>query len=112
MKKLLLGTSFALLLSSGGLVAQIPQDRGTDGHYFIAKQVTAAPTVEMVYYTDRREIERAYYARGGRDVEGVVNAFSIESDGHCEIHAMEPTAWYMPEAYGHELMHCVHGKFH
>ena len=43
-----------------------------------------------------------------------VHAFSVydPNTNICTIHIVKPARIYMPEHMGHELMHCVYGKWH
>lgn len=39
-------------------------------------------------------------------------AFSQYNNQNCIIHIVEPEKLYVPEFYGHEIMHCVYGDWH
>lgn len=36
----------------------------------------------------------------------------INKTGTCEIHIVDAAKQYLPELAGHELMHCIYGRWH
>lgn len=36
----------------------------------------------------------------------------LTPQGVCTIYIVDPAVKYIPEDYGHELIHCVYGNFH
>lgn len=88
------------------------RERGADAFYFDKKDYTRDEfTVRVVYYDNLRILKRAYQNFGGSH-GGTIYSFSVDRNGVCEIHTMDPEVWYIPQYVGHEVMHCVHGKFH
>lgn len=88
------------------------RERGADAFYFERKDKNRLEfPVRIVYYDDLRLIARVYRNFGGGH-GGTIYSFSVERDGVCEIHTMDPEKWYIPQYIGHEVMHCAHGNFH
>lgn len=44
--------------------------------------------------------------------ERELQAFSVITSKTCTIHMVDPAVRYMPEFFGHELVHCLYGEFH
>lgn len=36
----------------------------------------------------------------------------VSENGSCEIHIVDPAVSYKPEYMGHELAHCIYGRWH
>lgn len=60
-----------------------------------------------------REIAKNKY-HFPREEAGHLLAFSVWSpdNNRCKIYIIDPHTLYMPEQYGHELMHCAYGNWH
>jgi len=39
-------------------------------------------------------------------------AWSIIRAGNCEVHIVDPSRSYQPQWTGHEVTHCIWGRFH
>ncbi len=48
----------------------------------------------------------------GRSVSSKVLAWSRIREGVCEIHIIKATVEYRPDLLGHELAHCIYGRWH
>ena len=51
---------------------------------------------------------RKAVAAEGRDLM----AWSVLRPSGCEVHIVDPAVKYAPEWIGHEIVHCVYGRFH
>lgn len=115
MKKLLLAPVLLLLASCDG-------SSGTkaDGYYFENKEFSATSLqANVVEHKSLNDLQRYYSAttnKSANDGSKSVQAFTLYTyaNGHskCEIHIVDPAVDYMPEFIGHELVHCIHGRFH
>jgi hypothetical protein len=84
-----------------------------DGYTFEKAEFTREQfTVTMVQYDSNREFLAAATAHGA-GVEGV-QAFAVVSarEPKCAIHILRVTKEYRPQWLGHELAHCMHGRWH
>lgn len=101
MKKLFLIPLFFLLTACPG---------GTDGYTFEKAEYTKTNfTVEMVLYDDLKSLQKA---SGLKLEDRELKAFSVLHKNNCQIHIVKPSANYEPEWIGHELTHCIHGRWH
>jgi hypothetical protein len=84
--------------------------QGDDGFTF-AKKETNHPTITVhiqTYATDE-ELNAAAKARG---VTAEVHAWGVLRGNECTIHVRDPLVAYQPEFIGHEISHCIWGRFH
>lgn len=71
--------------------------------------------VEMVYYPSDVAFTREANKRGvivSADRKVFAYAYVSGTEAKCTIHTTDPNVVYRPERYGHELMHCLHGRWH
>lgn len=93
-------------------MAEMP---GRDGYYF--EQTGAAnltPQITFVVHPNVKALRLAMPA-SAQAVEGrmiKVRAWSELKDGRCVVHIIDPSVLYIPEMIGHEVAHCIYGKFH
>jgi hypothetical protein len=100
MKKLLLSILF--LLASCG--------KSPDGYSFAQKETDYKTiTVHIVTYSSDEELQKAAKARG---VTTEVNAWGTLRGNECTIHVRDPATVYQPQFIGHEISHCVWGRWH
>ncbi len=110
------------------LVAACPASarprEAADGYVFgDAEFVRTEFKVTIVEYDDAAAVTEAAIEAGalvaptvsgsyGRVVRTRVFAWSRLRDGTCEIHILKPAVRYQPELLGHELAHCIYGRWH
>lgn len=97
-----------------GCPAQARQHEAADGYVFERKEyVLTRLDVRIVEHATIRELTAAMPnggpARKSRKVQALSN---ISADGFCEIHIIDQSVTYTPAAIGHELAHCIYGRWH
>lgn len=89
---------------------------GKDGYYFEKESMTRnSMQLNIVLVQSQKELESKLSAVGGSVESGrEVAAFSVYSETTplCTIYMIDPKVSYQPEWYGHELVHCIYGKWH
>lgn len=110
MKKLILALAATLAVASCNQGA-------SDGYFFEKDTQPLSPEreIHLVLYPNLAEVNAAFQAQsnspklaGDRELQ----AFSVITDETCTIHMIDPAVKYMPEFFGHELVHCLYGEFH
>jgi hypothetical protein len=107
-----------LLLCFGTLLSSCDNGpkKGADDYYFEEKEFERTSLgVEVVLFETRREFEEVAKEKLGRDfpVETVAAFGSLSVVGNnCTIYTMDASVQYEPEYLGHELAHCIWGRFH
>lgn len=90
--------------------------RAADDYYFEEKEFERTSLgVTVVLFETRREFEETAKQKLGRDfpVETVAAFGSLSLVGNnCTIYTMDASVQYEPEFLGHELAHCIWGRFH
>jgi len=84
---------------------------GVDGYTFEEKEKEELSFMVRVIPHNSLEDLRASFPQkveNGRELQ----AYSIIDGRVCEIHVINPEQLYAPEWLGHELSHCVWGRFH
>lgn len=90
-------------------------NRGADGYDFRGPEWTSLTfQVEMVPYSSPVEFRRAAIRLGALAEDGgETRAFAqVQKGGLCRIHVLDLKVKYEPEWIGHELTHCMHGRWH
>lgn len=103
-------TSFAMVGCDGSPNSR----RGADDYYFEKKEYDQKQvTVKVELFETRRAFEVAAREKEIKNPE-VLGAFAtLANDGSsCTIYTLEPTVSYEPEFLGHELAHCMWGRWH
>lgn len=107
--------SLALSVSSFvPAVAKQRQHEASDGYAFGRKEyVLDRLDLRIVEHPNFRDLTSAM-PNGGppRKVRKVQAWSNISSDGYCEVHIIDQSLTYTPEALGHELAHCIYGRWH
>ena len=88
-------------------------NRGKDGYVFQQKEYEKTNVeIEFVILRNAREF-REYQQRIVPGVEGV-QAFGelIPSQNKCILYIKDPNWKYEPEWIGHEVAHCIWGRWH
>ena len=91
-----------------------PTKPGTDNYRFLEKEYeNLAPGVEFVLIKNseqQREVFKKVFGKGWKRVAG----FTYWNQGKktCRIFIPDPAWRYQPEIIGHEVAHCIWGRFH
>lgn len=109
-------SAYAQRLDDTGMI-RIEQRK--DGYTNVRPEyVRTELNVKIVYYQSFRELKAAYLdivpnTQALRQInERDLRAFSQIKQGVCVIHMIDPRVKYLPEFYGHELIHCSMGRWH
>lgn len=108
MKKLLtLLLPFALIACDTG---------SADGYKFEEKEFESlTPNIEFVPVENKAELVQRFKAANGHIPEDrELQAFSIlyPDTNTCIVFIIDPVRSYEPEWIGHEVVHCIYGRFH
>jgi hypothetical protein len=113
---------FAILLALLATSAYASQRVAKDYFHWGKPEFTNSKVqVEVIYVESRKELLELLIAKGGsnekRDGESKppkLNAFSIvrKNKATCTIYTLNPKVEYKPEFLGHEMFHCLHGRWH
>lgn len=97
------------------LLALAACDAPADGYRFDARERSAESVqVRVVEYPTPAALVDAAGAAGAIEPGRETMAFAtISADGSsCTIHVVAPERRWAPEWYGHELAHCLWGRWH
>jgi len=111
MKYLLLAIAAGLTLFL--LSCNQESQKGPDGYAFESKEFERSEIdLSVVVIRDQAEFNRLKRIHAP-DVEGLqaFGFFSLSSN-QCTIYIKDPTWRYEPEWIGHEVAHCVWGRWH
>lgn len=88
--------------------------RSADGYTFQRAEFTRDRIlVTIVQHPDRAAFEAAARRRGIADREHLAAFASYPPDrAECTIHVIAIQRSYQPEWLGHEMAHCIHGRWH
>lgn len=108
MKKLLVIFSILLLVS-----CEPAPKKGADDYSFESKEYEKTDlNIEFVILRNQREFDEAStkYANGVQGLEafGVL----VPSENRCILYIKDPEWQYVPEFIGHEVAHCIWGRWH
>lgn len=94
----------ALLLAGCGEAA--------DGYQFEGKEFERPrPGIEIVTHRSVAELRAAAPASAQAEGRELMAWAVIRPDG-CTVHVVDPSAAWKPEWLGHEVAHCVWGRWH
>lgn len=85
-----------------------------DGHRFIEKEYeNLSPLVEFILVKNQEEYERIFKEKFGANWSNI-SAFTLWNPkvGKCKIYIKDPLWRYEPELIGHEVAHCIWGRWH
>ena len=81
-----------------------------DGHRFERKEFERTrPNISIVLHASLADL-RAKAPAAARKPH--LKAWSIIRADSCEVHLVDPVVAYEPQWLGHEVTHCVWGRFH
>lgn len=87
---------------------------GKDDFRFLQKEIeNLTPKVEFVLIKNQQEYDSVRKKHIGVEWRNV-SAFTLwnEGKGTCKIYIKDPEWKYEPELIGHEVAHCIWGRFH
>lgn len=91
------------------------RQQGADGYAyehgeFDRRQIA----VSVVEHPSLADLRAEAARRGVSDGDREIMAFGLVSTDRpaCEIHIVDPSRDYRPEWIGHELTHCIRGRWH
>lgn len=119
MKKIAILISASLLFLSGcaqTLNSTKSPSRVTaaDNYRFLEKEYeTLKPGVEFVLLRNQEEYKAVMKQQFGSDWK-TISAFTFwdKQKATCKIYIKDPAWEYTPELIGHEVAHCIWGRFH
>lgn len=83
----------------------------SDGYRY--ERGEAGPVRKIVIVEHGSLVELRSAAPGAAAVEGrELMAWSLLNGERCEVHVVDPVVKYMPEWIGHEIVHCLKGRWH
>lgn len=101
------------LLISAVIGCDIPYS--ADGYSFGKKEFEHLnPDIVFVVHSSEKELHEAAKAHGVKHIKST-KAFSIlhpPSYHQCSVHILDPKTHYYPEYIGHEITHCMYGRWH
>jgi hypothetical protein len=90
-----------------------------DGYQFGQRGFThLTPDIEFVEHQSQQELVAAAPATTRNDIKnkgGELLAWSVlKGPNHniCVVHIVNPQVKYAPELIGHEVAHCIYGRWH
>lgn len=90
--------------------------RAADGYTFEKKEyVNATPIISIVTHDSQADLLAAAPPATRREAQAAnreIQAWSLITSNNCEIHIVDPEVKYDPIWIGHELTHCVYGRWH
>jgi hypothetical protein len=89
--------------------------KSSDGYQFSGKEFNNTDTkIEFVIHPSYRDLRQSAQENGIKNSKSVM-AFST-LNGHdykqCVVHIIDPNVVYAPEYIGHEIVHCIYGRWH
>lgn len=88
-------------------------NQAPDGYRFERKEYERTePAISIVTHRSLAELRAAAPASAKADPSRKLMAWSIIRPGGCEVHVVDPAVSYRPEWIGHEVTHCVWGRWH
>lgn len=83
-----------------------------DGYSFEKKEFEHLnPDIVFVVHKTEKELREAAKAHGVKHFSAT-KAFSILHHEKCSVHIVDPKTHYYPEYIGHEVTHCMYGRWH
>ena len=101
------------------ILAACNSNVGTDGHEFDPDQAEYKFTdfrVTVTTYPSVQNMRHIAKTEHGVNLpeDRLLYGFAIldNRSADCHIHIVDPAVDYAPEWMGHELMHCIYGRWH
>lgn len=106
-------TMTAALAASSLVLATCGPQQGGDGYAFERKEFERSTVVvAVVQHADLSKLRSEAARRGVRAERRDLQAFSIITGDRCEVHVVDPAQHYSPQWLGHEVAHCLYGRWH
>lgn len=106
--------SMIAMLAAALALAGCDQPRGADGYVFGEPEFTRTDMrLEVVLHENLRSLRSALpagHVETGREAMAWGRVYPDEA--RCEVHILHPARSYRPEWIGHEIAHCIHGRWH
>jgi len=87
---------------------------GSDGYVFDRKEYeNTTPGVKFVLIQSSSEmakIKKKFFGPNWKNVSAFTEWDPV--NGVCTIYVMDPSTSYKPELIGHEVAHCIWGRWH
>lgn len=89
---------------------------GDDGYTFDHPEfVRTTPVIRIVVHPNQTDLQAAAKLAGQTEA-GDIMAWSAmsatDASRPCVIHIVDPAKAYAPQWIGHELTHCIYGRWH
>jgi hypothetical protein len=105
MKKILAPIAALLLVSCNSGSA--------DGYQFETKEYEKlSPNIQFVTLESKRALVKEYEKYNPPLQDRDLQAFATIQSDKCTIYIVDPDVSYEPEWIGHEVVHCMYGRFH
>jgi hypothetical protein len=114
MKSLTLSILILFIISVQPLQVSAQKYYGKDDFRFLKKEYeNLTPGVEFVLIKNKQEYDRVRKEHLGVQWD-TISAFAYwnPKKGTCKIYIKDPSWKYEPELIGHEVAHCIWGRFH
>lgn len=103
-------------LASPAMARVEPPQRGADGYYFgKAEHRNLEPEIVFVVHRSLDDLRAAVPDATAAEVKRAVRdlyAWSALQGERCTVHIVDPRVSYQPEWIGHEITHCIFGRWH
>jgi len=110
---------FIAAVAAVAAVAASAAELSKDGYRFLQKEYELKTVTVTVIALNNEAALLAKAKNHGINTRGNllysgVKAFSVlrPASNECTIYVLDPSAKYEPEYYGHELAHCIWGRWH
>lgn len=105
------------LLIAGALTGLeiAPGNPSFDGYRFEGKEFTNLDTkIEFVVHNSYSELREAAKTVGIKNYRSVKAFSTLHKPDYkrCVVHIVDPSKLYAPEYIGHEITHCIYGRWH
>lgn len=89
--------------------------RSPDGYEFEGKEFNNIDTkIEFVVHPSYSDLHKSAAAAGVKDARSVKAYSVLQKPDYkkCTVHIIDPDVVYAPEYIGHEIVHCIYGRWH
>jgi len=89
--------------------------KGFDGYEFAGKEFNNTDTkIEFVVHPSYRDLRESALASGIKNHKSVMAFSTLNRPDYkrCVVHIIDPDVVYAPEYIGHEIVHCIYGRWH